>query len=167
MTTPTPRRFVALLCLFFVGGLVGCDHATKSAAETVLSSRGVIEIVPGVFDFRYARNHDTAFSLLQGSSIPHKTTLLAVLASIALVGVGVAWWRRRARATASEHVAFAMILAGAVGNVSDRLRRGFVVDFIHVSHWPVFNVADIAVVAGVLLLALTMLRARRRSVRGA
>ncbi len=77
--------------------------------------------------------------------------------------VAVAWLRRRARAGAAEHAAFAMIFAGAVGNVADRARRGFVVDFIHVEHWPVFNVADVAVVAGVLLLAIVTFRASRVS----
>jgi signal peptidase II len=112
-------------------------------------------------ELRYAENHDTAFSLLNGVDWPHKTTLLLILAAAAMAAVGLAWFRRRARATAAEHAAFAMIFAGAIGNVADRARRGFVIDFIHVEHWPVFNVADVAVVAGVLLLALVTFRAKR------
>jgi signal peptidase II len=156
-----PRRpLLALAILLFTVGLVGCDHATKSVAESSLSGREAISVLPGLMDLRYAQNHDTAFSLLHGVEWAHKSTLLLILASAALAAVAVAWFRRRARATVAEHAAFAMIFAGAVGNVADRARRGFVVDFIHVEHWPVFNVADIAVVAGVLLLALATFRAR-------
>ena len=51
-------------------------------------------------------------------------------------------------------MAYALLLAGALGNLSDRLFRGYVVDFIHLHHWPIFNVADICIVVGALLFAL-------------
>jgi signal peptidase II len=51
--------------------------------------------------------------------------------------------------------------AGAFGNAADRLVRGYVIDFIEIHRWPIFNVADIAIVAGVALLALAQLRRRR------
>jgi signal peptidase II len=77
-----------------------------------------------------------------------------------------AWFRRRKTASATEHVAFAAIVSGALGNGADRVLRGYVVDFIHVSFgthfdWPIFNVADIAVTVGVALLLLVELRRRR------
>ena len=71
------------------------------------------------------------------------------------------WFAARKRASRAQHVAFALILSGALGNVIDRLMRGYVVDFIHLTRWPVFNVADIAVVAGVILLGICSLRASR------
>jgi signal peptidase II len=155
------RRILALAGVFFALGLVGCDHATKSVAETALAHRPALSLVSGVVDLRYAENHDTAFSLLSSSNLPHKALLILALSFSALMGVAIVWFRRRAQASAAEHAAFAMILAGAVGNVADRARRGFVVDFIHVEHWPVFNVADVAVVAGVLLLGLIAWKRRR------
>jgi signal peptidase II len=56
---------------------------------------------------------------------------------------------------------FAMVVAGALGNMVDRGLHGHVVDFIHITRWPIFNVADVAVVAGVLLLALGARRPER------
>ena len=154
-TLTSHRRLLKLATILFGVGLVGCDHATKTAAESALANRPAVSVVRGVMDLRYAENHDTAFSLLANAAVPHKSALLVVLSVCALVAVAVVWVRRRARGSVAEHAAFAMILAGAVGNVSDRVRRGFVVDFIHVPHWPVFNVADIAVVCGMLVLAIT------------
>jgi signal peptidase II len=60
-----------------------------------------------------------------------------------------------------------MQLGGALGNVVDRVRQGYVVDFLDVSIWPVFNVADSCIVVGVVLLALFMLREEYRAVRQA
>ena len=60
-----------------------------------------------------------------------------------------------------QHVGFAFVLAGALGNVVDRAVRGYVVDFIHVRHWPVFNVADSAITLGVVMLLAQMLARER------
>ena len=57
-------------------------------------------------------------------------------------------------------------MAGAIGNTLDRIRSGYVIDFIHVHHWPIFNVADALIVAGGLLLALGMRKGLRRGLEG-
>jgi signal peptidase II len=137
--------------------LVGCDHATKIAAASALGRRGPIPLLPGVLDLHYAENRDTAFSLLRSVHLPGKGAILVAASLLGLGAVVVAWWRRRSASTV-EQAAYALLLAGALGNGFDRLRRGFVVDFIEIHHWPIFNVADIAVVAGALLLAILMLR---------
>ncbi len=146
--------------MLFTLALVGCDHATKAVAEAALSHRGPVSIVPGVLDLRYAQNHDTAFSLLHDLHFPGKTALIAVLAALAMGAVIFAWWRRRG-ASSAEQAAYALIVAGAVGNVIDRVRRGYVVDFIELHRWPVFNVADVAIVAGAVLLGILALRRPR------
>jgi signal peptidase II len=140
--------------------LVGCDHATKLAAEAALGQRGPVDLVPGVLDLRYVQNHDTVFSLLQQLDFPQRGLLLSVLSVAALTVVAVMAWRRRSVSSSVERVGFALIAAGALGNVTDRLRRGYVVDFIHLQHWPVFNVADVLIVGGVALLGVTALLAR-------
>jgi len=145
------RKLRGLLLLFAVM-LVGCDHATKLAAHTVLQGR-TVDVVPGVLDLRYAENHDTAFSLTYGLHSPYKGALLTVLAVVGVLAVALLWWRRR-EASRAEQVGYAMLLAGAVGNVVDRVARGFVIDFIHLRYWPVFNVADVLIVAGVAWLGL-------------
>jgi signal peptidase II len=88
--------------------------------------------------------------------------LLAAIASAVLAGFYV-WYRSNAGTTLT-HVAFACILGGAAGNILDRLRFGYVVDFIDVRVWPnVFNVADCAITAGVGLLLLRMFLYERRT----
>jgi signal peptidase II len=149
--------FLALLGC--IAGLVGCDHATKLAAETALRDHAAVEVVPGVMDLAYTENHGVAFSALERLSLRPPAWALfafAVLATTALLGL---WYRRR-RGPWPEQAGFALIVAGALGNAIDRIARGHVVDFIHVRFWPVFNVADILVVAGGVLVLLVHARPR-------
>lgn len=134
--------------------LFGCDHATKLAAESTLSQGRVVGLVSGVLELRYAANDDTAFSLLRSFGIARTPSLLLAPAAFALLGMVAMWIASRKRASRLQHVAFALVVGGALGNVVDRAMRGYVVDFIHLTRWPVFNVADVAVVAGMLLLVL-------------
>lgn len=149
-------RRVALLFAVLASTLVGCDHATKLAAKAHLEGRPSVELAPGIFDLRYVENYDVGFSLLRG--VPENVRLPLIItlgiASMALV----AWhWRRTAQAARwpqTSHAAHALVLAGAAGNLLDRLARGYVVDFLHLEHWPVFNLADVFIVAGAGLLLL-------------
>jgi signal peptidase II len=148
MTSTWRLRAAFLVC---VACLVGCDHVSKLAAETALRDRPSIPVVPGIADLSYAENRDIAFNTLSRLSVHVPAWALTAFAAIATVGVLVVWARRR-RWSWSEQAGFALVTAGGVGNGLDRLVRGHVVDFIHVHHWPVFNVADVAVVGGVVLL---------------
>jgi signal peptidase II len=143
------RRLVAAL-VACVACLVGCDHATKLAAETSLKDHAPVVLAPGV-DLFYTENRSIAFSALERLSLHPPAWLLVVLALLE-TGLVLAFWARRRNASGVEHAGFAMVVAGAIGNAVDRAARGHVVDFIHVHLWPVFNVADVLVVAGLLLL---------------
>ncbi len=145
------RRATQFLLLLFTLGLIGCDHATKIGAKAALEGKGPLDLFAGVIDLRYTENRDTAFSALDQFHFAGKSMVIAALATAALVAIAYAWWRRR-HAPLVEQAGFALVVAGALGNVGDRLARGYVVDFIHVAHWPVFNVADAAIVAGALVL---------------
>lgn len=151
------RRASQLLLLLFTVAMVGCDHATKVGAKSALEGRGPLDLLSGVLDLRYTENHDTAFSALDRLHFPGKDAVITVLGAGALVAIAFAWWRRRS-GPALQQAGFALIVAGALGNLTDRLVRGYVVDFIHVAHWPVFNVADAAIVAGVVALVLSRSR---------
>jgi signal peptidase II len=146
------------LLMMLVVGLVGCDHATKVVAKVTLEGGTPHALIPGVLDLVYTENHDTAFSLLRAVTSPAKGPLILLMASLAILAVVVAWWKRRRQARLLEHTAFALVVAGAFGNVLDRLQRGYVVDFIHLQYWPVFNVADIAVCAGGALVGIVLMR---------
>lgn len=143
--------------------LVGCDHATKLAARDALTPGRVITLIRGVLDLRYTENFDTAFSLTRGWSSGSKSGWLTGLAIVTmLVVVGIAYERRNV-ASRLELLGFTLVLAGALGNTLDRLARGYVVDFIHVAYWPVFNVADVLVVLGIVLMSLRLTRGGTRS----
>ena len=151
------RIAIVLLTL----SLFGCDHATKIAAEASLSQGRVVNVVSGVLELRYAPNPDTAFSLLRTLGVPRTPGVLLAVSAIALLCVVAMWISTRKRASRIQHVGFALVLGGALGNVVDRAMRGYVVDFIHLTRWPIFNVADMAVVAGMILLGLCALFQRR------
>src|SRR5437773_10204224 len=108
------RRAMGWLLMLFTLVMVGCDHATKVAAQAALPRRGAVSIVPGLLDLRYAENRDTAFSLLRTLHFPGKGAVLVALSLVGLCAVLVAWWRHR-RASTTEQAAYALIVAGALG----------------------------------------------------
>jgi len=154
-----PRQLLLALVLL-VGGLVGCDHATKRLATTELAGRPAVTIVQGAVSLRYLENRDSAFGLLRRLE-PGTRRPLLIAASVLATGLIVAFWWQRRRDGWLSHLAFALVLAGGVGNLVDRAFRGYVVDFVHVEHWPVFNAADVYLVVGVGLLLLLQRRGAR------
>jgi signal peptidase II len=135
--------------------LVGCDHGTKHLAKAHLEGKSALELVPGVFDLRYTENTDTAFSLLGSWVGPHVRQPLLVGVKLAVVSALVAFLLARwSRLRNVERAGALMALAGGFGNLIDRFARGYVIDFLHLRHWPVFNVADIVITIGVALLLL-------------
>jgi len=135
--------------------LVGCDHATKFAAKAELEHQAPRRLLGSLLDVRYVENTDVAFNALRWIPEGVRSSLLIVFGAVAILSVLVLL-QRTGRAT--TRASLVLILAGALGNYADRLARGYVVDFIHIPHWPVFNVADICVTAGVVLLFWTGLR---------
>jgi signal peptidase II len=174
------RGFLAALVLLV--GLVGCDHVTKDLARARLSDGTVTPVMGTLFDLRYAENRDVAFNLLRWMPEPVRGPLLLVGGGLGIAALATLLVRGRragpagARAVSPagggsgglpwpgdrwQAAALLLILAGALGNTLDRLVRGYVVDFMHVPHWPVFNVADVYVTVGALAMALARARAGR------
>jgi signal peptidase II len=140
--------------------LVGCDHATKGIAKVGLDGGSARELISGVVDFRYVENTDIAFNLLRWVPEAIRTPALLVLGAIVLVALALLLLRGRAWPP-MYRLALVLVTAGAIGNYLDRAVRGYVVDFVHVHHWPVFNVADVYISVGYGLLALGFLIYRR------
>jgi signal peptidase II len=136
--------------------LVGCDHVTKHVAKVDLQGHPPKPLVGSVLELRYTENTDVAFNLLR--TVPEQTRAPLLLAS-GLFGCAalLVLLALRPQRTAIQ-AALVLVAAGALGNTLDRVARGYVVDFIHVPHWPVFNVADICVTAGAVLLMAASLR---------
>jgi len=145
-----------LLLLALVAALVlTADVVSKIIVVRALADRAPVDLVPGVLDLQLTRNSGAAFSVGTGS------TLVFTLVSLAVV-VAVMLSARRLRSRGWGLV-LGGLLGGALGNLSDRVfrfpgfLRGEVVDWIHLHHWPVFNLADSAiVVAGVCAVILSM-----------
>jgi signal peptidase II len=147
-------RWLWALGLFF--SLAGCDQATKRIAETELREAAV-PLVDGFFELTYVENRDVGFSLLRSieSDDARRTVIVCFgIGALALMGFLIA---RAKDKPWGFVVGLSLIAAGAAGNLVDRLTRGYVVDFFHVYFqdldYPVFNVADIAVLAGAIVLA--------------
>jgi signal peptidase II len=139
--------------------VVVIDQLTKRLAEDRLERSGVRSVqLPLVGDYlrlTYVQNRGAAFGLLQDQ------TAFFVFVGILVIGVIAASYRYLPRSGFRLHLALGLQLGGAVGNLIDRIRQGYVVDFVdfgyHSNWWPVFNVADSAIVIGVALLALNAL----------
>jgi signal peptidase II len=150
-------RLAVLVSLIF---LVGCDHATKGVAKMALDGGAIRHLIEGVADFRYVENTDIAFNLLRWVPETIRQPGLLVLGAVAIVGLCFLLLQARFQPRLYRW-ALVLVLAGAVGNYLDRAVRGYVVDFVHVHHWPVFNVADVYVTMGYALLAVGFLIYRR------
>jgi signal peptidase II len=143
------------------------DQLTKQWARAALGPEGsgrVRSVIGEALTFRYAENPGIAFSMLRDLS--GGRFVLAGLAVVALVLV-VRYLRSTDVTQTRLHAALGLVAGGAVGNLIDRLVYARVVDFILVDldvwpldPWPVFNVADVALVIGVGLMALDMVRRR-------
>lgn len=125
-----------------------------------LPERGLIEIV-SFFDLRWVENYGVSMGFLVAGSNRERWLLVAGTAIIA-AGIVVWIWRERAR---YDVAALGLVLGGAIGNIADRTRLGFVADFLdpHIGDWHpflVFNVADAAITIGVLILVARALLVR-------
>ena len=146
--------------LIFIFALVlSLDQATKFLAERELKA-GPVSVVPGLFDLTLVYNPGAAFGLFSG--LPDTQRRFA-LAAVSLLALGVVVWfgLNEAKGDRWFQAGLSAIVAGAVGNLLDRLRLDAVVDFLDFyvgeHHWPAFNVADSAICIGVCLLLLRML----------
>jgi signal peptidase II len=139
--------------LFAVAGVIWTlDRMSKLWVEHSLAGRPPIIVIPGVLDLRFTTNPGGAFSLGQRAS------WIFVGASI-LVAVAIVTTAFR-HTNVTTAIALGLILGGALGNLTDRIVRGpgfsgHVVDFVDFHVWPVFNVADSAIVIGAVLLAVS------------
>lgn len=130
------------------------DQFTKWAVQSRLPYGASVPLV-GPLEITLVRNPGGAFGLFQSGTVP--LTIISLI-----VVIGIVWVSRRGEAVSPMiGAALALQLGGAVGNLADRLRLGYVVDFINLRVWPVFNVADVAITGGILLLAAYLLLCER------
>ena len=137
------------------------DQWTKGIITRTMDVHQSRTIVANVFDLTYVRNSGAAFGLFASVDSALKAILLNSVAVIVFLIVS-AYALRSSHKSVRLQVGLALILGGAVGNLLDRVRFGYVVDFLDFAvsghHWPAFNVADSAICIGVAVLFPDMLR---------
>ena len=153
MTNVRDSRVWLLVVSIFI---VAADRLTKWLASTRIEVGNNLQVIPHVFAISHVENPGAAFSLFNDSSSPERVRwLLLIFSLVAAVAVLAALVKLGRRITATS-LGLALILGGALGNAYDRLRFGYVIDFLEVHiihyHWPDFNVADSAIVVGGILL---------------
>lgn len=138
--------------------MLGLDQLTKSWVGSAFGpgqERRSVAVIGDVLEVRYVENRGAAFGMLRGESL-----ILSLLAISLTVGLLIYFWRLEVAPMATI-TGVGLIIGGAVGNLADRLRLGFVVDFISVGAWPTFNLADSAITIGVASFAFSLLRDER------
>ncbi len=154
---PTSARALHFLIALLV---VLLDRWSKRTVAARIAMYSHIQIIPGFFRITHTENTGAAFSLFADSPSHWKTAMLIGFSLVAMVIVSVLLWRQ-SHALTITGLAFSLILGGAVGNLWDRVASGRVVDFllfyVKSYQWPVFNLADSAIVVGASLLVLEIL----------
>lgn len=123
--------------------ILAVDQLTKYAISTVFLPGESLPVVPHIFHITYVLNPGAAFGMLP------QARWFFILAAAALILAFLVYHRRLKKEPAAFYYGCVAMLAGAVGNLVDRIRQGLVIDFFDFCIWPVFNVADIAIVLGV------------------
>jgi signal peptidase II len=145
--------------------VLALDFWSKRWAAARLRTGTDIDVVDGFLRFTYAENPGIAFSFFNSGASTTRW-MLAAFSTIAACLVIYFIWRTEARAHLMQTI-YALLFAGIVGNLVDRIATGRVVDFIDAYvgsyHWPTFNIADSAISVGAVLLALTLLRGEERA----
>ncbi|MEO6696845.1 MAG: signal peptidase II [Gammaproteobacteria bacterium] len=139
------------------------DQLSKYVVSDLLRLYESVAVLP-FFNITLLHNTGAAFSFLAGAGGWQRWlfTIIALVVSVALI----VWIKRLPKTEKWQAAALSLILGGALGNVIDRLRFGYVVDFLDFYyqqwHWPAFNVADSAITVGVVILLLATLIERKR-----
>jgi signal peptidase II len=147
--------------LAVIAAIAALDQLTKFVVTRELPLFDTIPVIPGLLNLTHVRNSGVAFGFLNSADFAFKPAVMAVFALAALVGVGL-----YAAQLPQDHrwarAGLALIIGGAAGNLVDRARQGYVVDFVDAYwrgwHFWAFNVADAAITVGVAVLILDLLR---------
>lgn len=134
---------VVLICLL----VIAIDQITKYLIQLNMNPYDSMPVIKNIFHITYVQNTGAAFSILKGKTFFFSAVSIAIILAIIVILLKHPIQKKLLRG------AMGLILGGAIGNLIDRIRFGYVVDFIDFRVWPVFNIADCAIVVGVLVLA--------------
>lgn len=151
----------AFVMIIIMMALIGLDQLTKWWAVQTLASGHEIKIWEGVLHFTYLENRGAAWGIFSGKQI-----FLIILTAVIIVAMLVYLFKMsKSQENLGYKIAFILIISGAIGNLIDRIRLQYVIDFIYFKliDFPIFNVADILVVCGVFLLMLCVLLEEKKT----
>jgi signal peptidase II len=158
---PTSPRWRARPELWLAIVLIVADQVSKAAVRAYIPLYDTVEVIPGFLNLTHALNTGAAFGFLDRMEFAYKAVLVAMLATAAL-GAIVFYALTLGSETRLSRLALTLVVAGAVGNLIDRVVAGAVVDFVDVYfgtwHFWAFNVADTCISCGAVLLIFDMLR---------
>jgi len=150
--------------LFILAWII-LDQLSKYLIARSISLYQVVTVIPGFFNLTRVHNRGAIFGFLSNSQYPAARILLNLGAVLALGIVAYYFFKTPAEMVLSR-LSLSLIIGGAVGNILDRLFRGYVIDFLDFYvgnfHWPVFNLADSCITVGVILLLFDLLRSKGR-----
>ena len=161
-TNNTSSRDARPILLLLAVIIIALDRLSKIWVDHNVARGAFITVIPGIFRISHVFNTGAAFSLFAESLSPVVVRNALIVFSIAAVVVvlGMIW--QTGKQFSLTGIALGLILGGAIGNLYDRIRFSYVVDFLEVKifhyHWPDFNVADSAIVVGACLLLLEIFR---------
>jgi signal peptidase II len=154
----------------------GSPQVTEHGQRVIVKD---VPVVDGVFSFKYAENPAAAFSMTGSLPVWFRRPFLLLVSLLASIGIAF-WYTRLKDPDWAIFTAFPLIIAGAVGNLIDRARLAFVIDFLDVylsapasavawlarhagtNHWPTFNIADSCIVVGALLVVFRTIRPAKK-----
>jgi signal peptidase II len=158
-----PRIGSATRRLLILAAVAATAYALDVISKVIVASRLAdhppVKLIPSVLDLELTRNPGAAFGMATGATV--------LFTLVALIVVGVIVRSARRLGSTAWAVVLGLLLGGALGNLTDRLvrapgpLRGEVVDWIHLHHWPIFNLADSAIVVGVVLALVVSYRGIR------
>jgi len=138
------------MLFFVVLAIIFIDQLAKYSI--LIYARGGFFIIPQILSLEIHKNPGIAFGL----ALPESTTIIL----ITIILSSLVWYRYKKRKVENfilGNIGFGLIIGGAISNLIDRLRFGYIIDFINLRPWSVFNIADVAIVVGVILLAWSTL----------
>lgn len=147
--------------MFLVLSLVTLDQATKLLVSRAVDLHESVPIIPGFFNITRIHNRGAIFGIF--SRADSRIMILALtLASLAALGLVVYYFFKTPPSDRLLKLSLTLILAGALGNLTDRVLRGYVIDFLdlHIgnAHWPFFNAADSCITIGAFLMLAILFR---------
>jgi signal peptidase II len=147
--------------VWLAGAIVALDQATKALVDRYMELHESHTIIEGLARLTYVQNRGAAFGILSDADLPYQSILFSLISLIALGAIAVYAWKLSVTSRLPQ-LALAFIIGGAVGNLLDRMRLGYVIDYVDVywgrHHWPAFDVADSAISVGVALLVIDILK---------